>query len=132
MVTLRQGKDLTMVTYGVTVDAVLAAAEMLEKEDITAKVIKLNNLTPSDWKELCGLVGETGRLLAAEECAETGSVGQRLAAQLALHGVSPKSVTLCNVGNRFVPQGSVGELRKLCGLDAQSIANAARKAVAGK
>lgn len=129
MVTLRQGKDLTIVTYGVTVDAVLAAAEMLEKEKITAKVIKLNNLTPSDWKELCGAVGETGRLLAAEECAEAGSVGQRLAAQLVLQGVSPKSVTLCNVGNRFVPQGSVGELRKLCGLDAQSIADAARKAV---
>ncbi len=129
-VTLRQGKDLTMVTYGATVDAVLTAAEMLEREKISATVVKLNNLTPTDWSGLCGLVGQNGRLLAAEECVLTGSVGQRLAAQLAMHGVLPRSVTLCNTGDRFITQGSVRELRKLCGLDADSIAEAARRAVA--
>lgn len=119
-----------MVTYGATVDAVLTAAEMLEREKISATVVKLNNLTPTDWSGLCGLVGQNGRLLAAEECVLTGSVGQRLAAQLAMHGVLPRSVTLCNTGDRFITQGSVRELRKLCGLDADSIAEAARRAVA--
>lgn len=130
-VILRRGRDITLVTYGVTVDAAMTAAERLEKENISAMVVKLNNLTLMDWSGLCGLVEETGRLLAAEECAQTGSVGQRLAAQLALHGVSARSVTLCNVGDRFITQGSVQELRRLCGLDAESIADAARRAVAG-
>lgn len=128
-VVLRRGKDLTMVTHGATVDAVLAAAEALEGEGISATVVKLNNLTPLDWSGLCALVADTGRLLAAEECVQTGSAGERLAAQLAMGGVSPRSVTLCNVGDRFITQGSVGELRRLCGLDAQSLVDAARKAV---
>lgn len=126
---LRDGSDITMVTYGATVDAVLTAAEQLEKEGITAKVVKLNSLTPTDWAPLCACACATGRLLVAEECVEEGSVGQRLSAQLPLRGISAKSVALLNVGNRFVTQGSVQELRKLCGLDADSIANAARKAV---
>lgn len=130
-VILRRGRDITLVTYGVTVDAAMTAAERLEQDNISTMVVKLNNLTPTDWSGLCGLVEETGRLLAAEECAQTGSVGQRLAAQLALHGVSARSVTLCNVGDRFITQGSVQELRRLCGLDAESIADAARRAVAG-
>lgn len=130
-VILRRGRDITLVTYGVTVDAAMTAAERLEKENISVMVVKLNNLTPTDWSGLCSLVEKTGRLLAAEECAQTGSVGQRLAAQLALHGVSARSVTMCNVGDRFITQGSVQELRRLCGLDAESIADAARRAVAG-
>ena len=41
-------------------------------------------------------------------------------------------MTLLNVGKGFVTQGSVVELRKLCGLDGESIAAAAKKAVAGQ
>lgn len=132
LVPLRRGTDLTMVTYGATVDAVLEAAEALARDGISAEVLKLNNLTPADWTPLCDRIRATGRVLVAEECVEAGSVGQRLAAQLALHGVCAKSVTLCNVGNGFVTQGSVQELRKLCGLDRESIAAAAKKAVTGQ
>lgn len=130
-VTLRRGKDITIVTYGATVDAVLTAAEQLERESITATVVKLNNLTPTDWRDLCGLAKETGRLLVAEECVNTGSVGQRLSSHLALQGAALQNVTLCNVGDRFITQGAVQQLRQLCGLDAESIAKAARKAVTG-
>lgn len=132
LVQLRQGRDMTLVTYGPTVDAVLAAAEALERDGISAEVLKLNTLTPADWTPLCDHVRTTGRVLVAEECVESGSVGQRLTAQLALHGVCPKSVTLCNVGDGFVTQGSVRELRRLCGLDEESIAAAAKRAVTGK
>lgn len=131
MVLLRDGADLTIVTYGATVDAALEAAQRLEKAGVSARIVKLNHLTPSDWGPLCEQVRATGRLLVAEECVEAGSVGQRLAAQLALGGIAVKSMTLLNVGDRFITQGSVAELRKLCGLDAESIAAAAQKAVSG-
>lgn len=131
-VSLRQGTDLTIVTYGATVDAVLTAANLLEQENISAEVIKLNNLTPVDWMPVCDRVRSTGRLLVAEECVEAGSVGERLASQLARRGICAKSVTFLNVGKGFVTQGSVGELRKLCGLDSASITAAAKKAVAGR
>lgn len=131
MVPLRDGADITIVTYGATVDAALEAAQRLEKAGVSARVVKLNHLTPSDWGPLCDQVRVTGRLLVAEECVEAGSVGQRLAAQLALGGIAVKSMTLLNVGDRFITQGSVAELRKLCGLDAESIAAAAQKVVSG-
>lgn len=129
VVLLRDGADLTIVTYGATVDAALEAAQQLEKAGVSARIVKLNHLTPSDWGPLCEQVRATGRLLVAEECVEAGSVGQRLAAQLALGGIAVKSMTLLNVGDRFITQGSVAELRKLCGLDTESIAAAAQKAV---
>lgn len=130
--TLRPGRDITVVTYGATVDAALAAAETLEKENISAAVVKVNNLTPADWTGLCACVGETGRLVVAEECAQTGSLGERLAAQLAQHGTRAPNVILCNVGDRFITQGSVQELRELCGLDAENIARTAERAVNGE
>lgn len=121
--------DLTMVTYGATLDAVLEAAQILEKEGLHPEVVKLQNLTPPDWSEICSHVGATGRLLVAEECVEAGSVGQRLTSQLNLQGILVKKAALLNIGNRFVTQGTVTELRRLCGLDAENIAETARKVV---
>lgn len=126
---LRPGREVTIVTYGATVDAALTAADHLAEDGISAQVIKFNSLTPADWAPICDQVASTGRLLVVEECVESGSVGQRLSAQLTLRGICPKSVILCNVGNGFVSQGTMDELRALCGLDAKSIAAAAKKAV---
>ena len=54
-----------------------------------------------------------------------GSVGERLCAGLAEAGVVPRAVRLCSTGRSFVPQGTVEQLRRLCGLDSQSLYEAA-------
>ena len=69
------------------------------------------------------------RLLVLEDCVETGCVGQRVAAMMAQLGMAPRRLVLKNTGDRFIPQGSVAELRHLCGLDAESVAAAAEEAV---
>lgn len=123
-VKLKEGQGITLVTYGATVNAVLDAAEALD-----ADVFKLQTIAPVDWAPILDSVRKTGRVLVAEECAAQGSIGQQLAAQLALNGVKVDSLILCNTGPGFVTHGSVDDLRKLCGLDAASIAKRAKEAL---
>lgn len=129
MTVLRTGHDLTVVTYGATVDAALEAAECLEADGLSVEVIKLNDLTPTNWTNICEHIKTTGRLVVVEECVAAGSVGQRLTSQLTLQRIALKGIELLNVGDRFITQGSVQELRKLCGLDTGHIVETARKVV---
>ena len=71
--------------------------------------------------------GRRKRLLVAEECSGVGCIGQRIAAILAEEGHEPQRLTLCNLGRRFIEQGSVGELYRQCGLDAESLARTAKE-----
>ena len=121
----REGQGITLVTYGATYPALLAAAERLEEAGCRPEIIKLNRLCPLDLEPVCRSVAKTGRLLVAEEVAAMGSVGERLCAGLAEAGAAPRAVRLCNTGHGFVPQGTVDQLRRLCGLDSQSIYEAA-------
>ncbi len=126
---LKEGKAITLVTYGITTNAVLDAAQALEADGIDAEVLKLQCIAPVDWAPVLESAKKTGHVLVAEECADQGCVGRQLAAQLALEGVALKSLALCNTGAGFVTHGSVDALRKLCGLDAESICRRAREAV---
>lgn len=127
---VQSGKDITLVTYGVTTNAVLAAAKLLEADGARAQVVKLQCISPLDLTVVLDSAKETGRVLVAEECAAQGCVGAKIAARLALEKVALKSLTLLNTGDSFVPHGNVAALRALCGLDAQSIYQKAKEALA--
>ena len=121
----KEGQGITLVAYGATYPDLLAAAEQLEASGCRPEIIKLNRLCPLDLVPVCRSVSKTGRLLVAEEAAAMGSVGERLCAGLAEAGIALKAVRLCNTGERFVPQGTVEQLRHLCGLDSHSLYEAA-------
>jgi 1-deoxy-D-xylulose-5-phosphate synthase len=124
---LREGKDLTLVGYGTQVNALLEASDKLERENISAEVVKLNTITPLGLALVLSSVQKTGRLLIAEECAPHNCVGERLAAALAQRGIMTRNITLQNLGDGFPPQGTAEQLRRLYGLDAASIAGKARE-----
>ena len=121
----KEGQGITLVTYGATYSNMLTAAERLEEAGCRPEIIKLNRLCPLDLEPVCRSVAKTGRLLVAEEAAAMGSVGERLCAGLAEAGVVPRAVRLCSAGRDFVPQGTVDQLRRLCGLDSESLYRAA-------
>jgi 1-deoxy-D-xylulose-5-phosphate synthase len=125
---LREGKDLTLVTYGVNVNTALDAADLLQNQGISVEIIKLDFINPIDIDAVVSSVRKTGRLLVLEECAEAGCVGERLAAHFAQNAISLKSLRLLNLGGRFIPQGSVGELQKMCGIDTPCVVRAAAEA----
>ncbi len=119
-VKLRDGGDITLIVTGRLVDNVLAAAETLEKRGYSAAVVKLNRIIPVPTDELYPLLGK--KVLVCEETVNEGSVGMRLAAELSGKGIEVRAK---NCGNRFIPQGTVEEQLRYCGLDPAGIASCA-------
>jgi 1-deoxy-D-xylulose-5-phosphate synthase len=122
----RCGADVTIVTYGTLINQCLDAADILAEGGISAEVLKLGRVAPLDTARIAESVSKTGRLLVAEEVVSLGCVGERVLAALAVRNVVPGVSALCNCGDGFVTHGTVPELRKLCRIDADSIAAKAR------
>ncbi len=84
---LREGADVTIVTWGaMTLEAMNAAAE-LEAEGVGAEVIDLATLSPIDSATLLESVAKTGRLVIVHEAARNVGVGAEIAAIVAEHGL---------------------------------------------
>jgi len=122
---LEEGTDLTLVTYGINVNVALNALDLLKEDGVSVELIKLGFVNPIDYETIDASLHKTGRLLVLEDSAAAGSVGERIAAHIAERGIALKGLKLLNLGSRFVPQGSVDQLRKLCGIDAGSVRAAA-------
>ena len=78
---VREGKDVTIVAYGLMVHTSLKAAEELAKEGVSAEVIDLRTLKPLDVTTLSRSFGRTRRLVCVEE--GTGGVGAEVCSRLA-------------------------------------------------
>ena len=131
-VVLRSDEDaaVTLVGYGLMINEILDAAERLEAQGIRTEVIKLYRVLPLDLQEIRQSVQRTGRLVVAEDCVDAGSIGQMIVSALAQEGICP-AVRLINIGDCFLPNGSVKDLRRLVGLDAEHISDSAAQICAG-
>jgi pyruvate dehydrogenase E1 component beta subunit len=85
--TLREGRDLTIVTWGATTLEALSAADRLEQEGVSAEVIDMATLKPLDITSVLASVERTGRCVIVHEAAGAGGVGAEIAAGLAEHGL---------------------------------------------
>ncbi|MBQ3404950.1 MAG: 1-deoxy-D-xylulose-5-phosphate synthase [Oscillospiraceae bacterium] len=126
---IRTGEDITLITYGISINDVLDAADSLKEKGISAEVLKLDFVNPIDYRSVRRSVRKTGRVIVVEECNSEGCVGQRIAADLNKHGIMPESLILKNLGSGFVEHGTQQQLRRLCGIDAESIVKAALECV---
>ena len=118
--------SVTIVTYGETVNAVLDAAEKLQKDQISCDILKLDQIQPLDCTDIETSVRKTGKLLVVEEVAEAGCVGEAITAQLAQHQVPVKYCGL-NLKSGIVPHGSLKDLHALKGLDSAGIYQTAKE-----
>jgi pyruvate/2-oxoglutarate/acetoin dehydrogenase E1 component len=81
--TAREGKDLSIITYGATVWKALEAAEQLEKEDgLRAEVIDLRSLLPMDDDAIMATVKKTSRVMIVHEDTRTGGIAGELTARI--------------------------------------------------
>ncbi|MGH7628023.1 MAG: alpha-ketoacid dehydrogenase subunit alpha/beta [Gemmatimonadales bacterium] len=81
---VREGADLTVVTYGAVVQRALAAAKELEAEQgVRAEIIDLRSLSPVDWPAVHASVRKTNRVLVAYEDALSWGYGAEIAARVA-------------------------------------------------
>jgi 2-oxoisovalerate dehydrogenase E1 component beta subunit len=79
----RDGADLTVITYGLTVHFALEAAAELEQEGIDALVLDLRTLQPLDKDAILKSVAKTGKVLVLHEDNKTGGVGAEVSAIIA-------------------------------------------------
>ncbi len=85
--TVREGHDVTLVSWGAMLQVTLAAATELAQEGIEAEVIDVATLKPFDAATLLDSVARTGRCVIVHEAARTGGFGAEIAARLAEHGL---------------------------------------------
>lgn len=131
VICLRQGDDITLVSYGMLINQTLEAAEVLENEGIHASVVKLNRIAPIPAEEVAALC-RADVLLVLEDCFTTGCIGEQLSAQMTAIGKSPRKLVLKNLNTSFVPEGSVQQLQQRCGLDTNGIVSAVREAISNE
>jgi pyruvate dehydrogenase E1 component beta subunit len=79
---VREGKDITIVSWGAMVRESLRAAEMVEKEGIQAEVIDLRTLSPMDEDAFLNSVRKTGRAIIVQEAPRTCGLGAEISARI--------------------------------------------------
>lgn len=81
--TVREGKDLSVITYGCTVHRAVQAAREAEKEGISVEIIDLRSLSPYDWAAIERTVKKTHRVIVAHEDTLSWGYGSEIAARIA-------------------------------------------------
>jgi len=85
---LREGSDITLLSWGAMLQETLAAANALASDGVSAEVIDVATLKPIDMATLLDSVAKTGRCLIVHEAAKSGGVGAEIAAGLAEQGLT--------------------------------------------
>ena len=128
VVTHRQGRDVTFVTYGVMLDNVLEAAKLLSRQGIEATVLRLVNLTDLHEAQILELAPKDRPVIVVEEAATGSGIHEALA--YGLMQLCPGCrVSGRDLGKDFITHGNVKKLYEICGLDATSLAAYAKEVV---
>ncbi|MEM1244025.1 MAG: alpha-ketoacid dehydrogenase subunit beta [Pseudomonadota bacterium] len=84
---LREGTDITLISWGASLHETQQAADALAEENISAEVIDVATIKPLDMETILNSVAKTGRCVIIHEAAKTCSVGAEIAANIAEHGL---------------------------------------------
>lgn len=129
-ITLRDGKDVTIVATGLMVSEALDAAKQLEAENIDARVINIHTIKPLDKDIICKAAAETGLIVTVEEHSIIGGLGSAVAE--AVTECTPVPVVKIGVNDEYGHSGPAVDLLKEFGLCADNIAATVKKAVSNK
>ncbi len=124
---MREGKDVTIVSYSIGVGMALEAAQTLADEGIDAEVIDLRTLRPLDKQAVLTSLAKTNRLIIAEEGWPTCSIASEVISICMEEGFDHLDAPVLRVCNEDVPLPYAANLEKLALIDAARIAEAARK-----
>ena len=117
---LREGKDVALLTWGHTALDAAKAAERAESEGVGVFHVDMRWAKPLDEDILHRVGKEFKRVVTVEDGVVGGGVGSAVLEWFADHGYAPM-VTRLGIGDEFVEQGTVAELKAQCGYDADGI-----------
>ena len=109
----RQGKDVTLVSFGIGMTYAVKAAAELEKEGIDCEIIDVRTLRPLDLDTIITSVMKTGRCVTIEEGFPQSSVGDHIAAQIMQRAFDYLDAPVITIAGKDVPMPYAANLEKL-------------------
>ncbi len=128
--TVREGTDLSVITYGSTVHRAVQAARQAEAEGLSVEILDLRTLNPYDWNAVAASVKKTHRVLVAHEDTLAWGYGAEIAARMVDIGFDELDGPIVRVGAPFMPVPFAKELEARYRPDAARIADAVRRTLA--
>ncbi|RAP42414.1 pyruvate dehydrogenase complex E1 component subunit beta [Rhodovulum viride] len=122
----REGKDVTLVSFGIGMAHTLEAADALAKEGIEAEVIDLRTLRPLDTATVIESVKKTNRCVTVEEGFPVCSIGNHISAVLMQEAFDWLDAPVINCTGKDVPMPYAANLEKLALVTAKEVVEAAR------
>ena len=129
-VTMRPGRDATIIAIGLMVSVALEAAQNLKAENIDCRVLNMPTLKPIDEAAIADAATETGAIVTAEEHLEHGGLGSTIAQVLAKRHPAPMEFVA--IKDTYAKSGKPAELLERYGLAAKDIEQAILRAVKRK
>lgn len=129
-VTMRQGKDATVIAMGIMVAKALESADTLARQDIDCRVINMHTLKPLDEAAVVKAASETGAIVVTEEHLAQGGLGSRVAQTVAKE--KPVPMEFINLGDRYASSGKAEELLQRYGLTARDIEESVKSVIKRK
>jgi len=124
---MREGKDVTLVSYSIGVGLALEAAEILAGEGIDAEVVDLRTLRPLDKDTVLKSLAKTNRIVVVEEGWPTCSIASEVAAFVMEEGFDDLDAPVLRVANEDVPLPYAANLEKLALISAAKIVETVKK-----
>ncbi|MEL7706731.1 pyruvate dehydrogenase complex E1 component subunit beta [Citromicrobium bathyomarinum] len=124
---LREGSDVTIVSYSIAVGLALEAAEKLAEDGIDAEVIDLRTLRPLDKETVLESLKKTNRMVVAEEGWPTCSIASEIVAICMEEGFDYLDAPVTRVNNEDVPLPYAANLEAMALIDTDRIVKAVKK-----
>ena len=122
---LKEGSDITIIASGIMVHKALEAAELLEQENIKAKVINIHTLKPIDKELIINSAKQTKAIITVEDHSVIGGLGSAVAEVLSEN--HPTKLKRIGVQDKFGESGDSNELYKKYNMDIEDIVKAAKE-----
>jgi pyruvate dehydrogenase E1 component beta subunit len=122
----RQGTDVTLVAFSITVGLAMQAAEALAEKGISAEVINLRSIRPLDTETIVRSVRKTNRLVTVEEGWPFAGIGAEVAMQVIEHAFDHLDAPPARVTGLDIPMPYAANLEKLALPRVEQVVDAAR------
>jgi len=127
---LKEGKNVTFIATGVMVPKTIKAADILNKQGISAEVINCSTLKPLDKETIISSVKKTGAVVTVEDHNIINGLGSAVSELLSLE--CPTPMEFIGIKDRFGESGNIDELYDKFGMSVEHIAEAAKRVVRRK
>jgi len=129
---VREGKDVTILTYSRMRHHCIKAVEQLEREGVDVELIDLISLKPFDMATIAKSIRKTHKVIVVEECMKTGGIGAELLALITEHCFDDLDARPIRLSSQDIPTPYNGSLENLTIIQPHQIVTAAHQLKAGQ